>query len=223
LLGGVGHRSVLLAGRQRPHKPAGRWWNKQGFGPPSVCVSSRPVPPDRHMTPIADPSSTRMGEPDMPPVMGCAALKTHSGPLPRRTEHVNQSPASESGNAEHSAGASAIRSGTAAPISVSYASHWSYSSWPSGAPSTAMSAMGSANRHSAHTVGLSPSELSSPCMSALLAGRRREQMNIPSRPPGYAPSPHPPCDCWGPNWEPAGPKSKRVFSPPRPLISANIF
>jgi hypothetical protein len=64
-------------------------------------------------------------------------------------------------------GESAIGSGIADSISSSYSSASWNSSWLSGDPSTAISAIGSTNKHSAHTVGFSRRARAVPRIRAL--------------------------------------------------------
>src|SRR6266550_6307248 len=64
-------RDTLLLIASHP----GRSRTSLGFGPP-ICFS----PPPRHTTPIAIPSSEMIGEPDMPPTIGCADSDIQSGP-----------------------------------------------------------------------------------------------------------------------------------------------
>src|ERR1022692_2495850 len=66
----------------------GRLWTRRGFGPPLVGTSPG-RPPDVQMTPIADPSSATIGEPDIPPRMPLVALETRSMPPLCCTEHWN--------------------------------------------------------------------------------------------------------------------------------------
>ena len=109
--------------------------------------------------PNARPSNETIGEPDIPG-MTLSAGSTDNQAFPLCTEHSNHSPSSEKRRALQlcsRAGASVIKSGCLLPRSLLYELASSGSAWSSGMPSTAMSAIGSANRHSAHTVGSAPS------------------------------------------------------------------
>jgi hypothetical protein len=68
---------------------------------------------DAHDPAIADPSSARIGEPDMPLRMPLAASMNQNGPPLCCTLQPNHSPSSDSNWAEDSSRTSAIRSGVA--------------------------------------------------------------------------------------------------------------
>ena len=90
----------------------GRLWTRRGFGPPLVGTSPW-QPPDVQMTPIADPSSATIGEPDIPLTMPSMALETRSMPPLCCTEHWNHRPSSDSSHAVPFDGESAMGNGIA--------------------------------------------------------------------------------------------------------------
>jgi hypothetical protein len=62
-----------------------------GLGPPSRRPSAL-----THTTPTAPPFGNMIGEPDIPPTIGCAASSSHSEPPRLMTRHLNHSPSSDS-------------------------------------------------------------------------------------------------------------------------------
>jgi hypothetical protein len=69
----------------RKHQP-GRFVISRGFGPPSV-YRRESMPPATQTTPIAEPSPSSTGEPDIPACIPSLASYSHSGPPTCRTMH----------------------------------------------------------------------------------------------------------------------------------------
>src|SRR5436305_14132458 len=83
--------------------------------------------PPKHTTPIADPSSATIGEPDMPPAISSATLESQSGPLLCFMAHRNHRASRDMSQAAPLFGGSPMASGFATSTSASYASHSSNS------------------------------------------------------------------------------------------------
>src|SRR5215472_14455829 len=130
----------------------GRLWVRRGLGPPSQGAAAV------HTTPIAVPISVTIGEPDIPLWTPSAAWVIHNGPPKWRTVQENhRRPSSDSSRpgTQKLTGfrrAPAIENAVAVSISALYSS----ACGSPGEPSTAMSAIGSTKRHTAHARGSSP-------------------------------------------------------------------
>jgi len=137
---------------------------RRGLGPPAQGAAAV------HTTPIAVPISVMIGEPDISLRMPSAAWVIQSGPPKWRTVQQNHRwPSSDSSRpgTQKLTGlrrAPAIENAVAVSISALYSSACGLS----GEPSTAMSAIGSTKRHTAHAWGSSPRrEMSGPKMRSL--------------------------------------------------------
>src|SRR6516165_2041347 len=130
----------------------GRLWVRRGLGPPSQGAAAV------HTTPIAVPISVTIGEPDISLRMLSAAWVTHSGPPKRRFVQENHRRPSRDNSR---AGSQKLTGFRRAPliesaVAVSISALYSLACGLSGEPSTAMSAIGSTKRHSAHARGSLP-------------------------------------------------------------------
>src|SRR4029077_3491496 len=141
-----------LSYRVSPSSHPGRLWLRRGFGPPSQGAAAV------HTTPIAVPISVTIGEPDIPSRMTSAAWVIHSGPPKGRTVQENhrrrQSDRSRADTQKLTGfrREPPIESADAVSISALYSSACGLP----GGPNTAMSAIGSTKRHTAHAHGSSP-------------------------------------------------------------------
>src|SRR6516165_2657836 len=130
----------------------GRLWVRRGLGPPSQGAAAV------HTTPIAVPIPVTIGEPDISLRMLLAAWVIHSGPPKWRIVQENhRRPSRDSSRAgtQKLTGfrrVPPIESAVAVAIDALYSSACELS----GEPSTAMSAIGSTKRHTAHARGSSP-------------------------------------------------------------------
>jgi len=125
---------------------------RRGLGPPSQGAAAV------HTTPISVPISVTIGEPDIPPRTRSAAWVIHSGPPKWRTVQENhRRPSRDSSRA----GTQKLTGFRREPpiesaVAVSISALYSPACGLSGEPSTAMSAIGSTKRHTAHARGSSP-------------------------------------------------------------------
>src|SRR5215472_16120333 len=156
------HALASINGMRSSHP--GRFWVRRGLGPPAQGAVAV------HTTPIAVPISVTIGQPDISLRMPSAAWVIHSGPPKWRTVQENhRRPSSDSSRpgTQKLTGfrrAPAIENAFAVSISALYSSACGLS----GEPSTAMSAIGSTKRHTAHARGSSPRRaMSGPKMRSL--------------------------------------------------------
>src|SRR6516225_6113380 len=143
----IGHRCLPSASSRNSHP--GRLFTNGGIGPFHSRMSA--VRELMLITATAEPSGVMMGDPDMPPIMGAPRIISAPSPPKFCALHASHWPSSDRTMADDSTftpGTSATAKGASPSTNISYASYW-----PSGAPSTAMSLTGSANRHLAHRAG----------------------------------------------------------------------
>src|SRR5579862_4620554 len=135
----------------------GSWNFRMGWGPASIGVPLLKLTCPIETNATALPFASRIGEPDCPASVGPVESE-----LPQtltwtfRRVGCHDTPSSASMNPWPVAGAAMVR-GLRPCTRSTYASFSSPSSWSSGAPRITKSETGSKNRHSAQTLGSSPS------------------------------------------------------------------
>src|SRR5215469_6152375 len=144
------HALASLNGMRSSHP--GRLWVRRGLELPAQGAAAV------HTTPIAVPISVTIGEPDISLRMPSAAWVIHSGPPKWRTVKQNHRPQSNDSSRPGIQKLTGFRRVPAIEnaVAVSISAWYSSACGLAGEPNTAMSAIGSTNRHTAHARGSSP-------------------------------------------------------------------